>query len=170
MDEGQILHARQGALAVLKFAGKIGFAQGGSRQLLASLNEFLNRIIETGEAQDFLVDLTEATGMDSTALGLLAKTTKYTLERFNRKTVLLVTAGDMDRIIESVGFDRVFLVVHTSGECPTDMEALAEVEGSDRDWAGTVLAAHRELCSLNDENSNAFRGVVESLEEALGER
>lgn len=168
MGEGQILHARRGALAVLKFIGKIGFAQGGSRQLLASLNAFLNRMIASGEVEDFLVDLTEATGMDSTALGLLARTTKYTLEHSDRKTVLLVTDGDMDRILESVGFEKVFLVVHSSGECAAELGALSQVEETDRDWATTVLAAHRELCSLNKENADTFKGVVECLEEALG--
>ena len=170
MGEAQILHARQGGLAVLKFIGKIGFAQGGSRQLLASLNTFLSSVIAAGEVEDFLVDLTEATGMDSTALGLLAKTTKYTLERFNRKTVLLVTDGDMDRTLESVGFEKVFLVVHATGQCPTGLESISEVEESDKEWAVTVLAAHRELCSLNEENASTFKAVVECLQESLGEK
>lgn len=170
MDTGNILYARRGDLVALKFVGRIGFAQGGSRHLLASLNTFLNGLFEAGDVRYFLVDLTEASGIDSTGLGLLAKITKHTIQRFSRKAILLTMTEDMERILESMGFHAVFLIIHGPPEQCTDLTSLPEVEESDREWACTVLAAHKELCALNEANRETFRGVVDTLEDALERR
>ncbi len=164
MDTGNVLYARQGNVVVLRFVGKLGFAESGSRSTTAALNAFLKQLFEAKDFENILLDLTEATSIDSTTLGLMAKITKFSMEHFGRKTMILSMNENIDRILESVGFDRVFVMVHEAASPCPDMIALPAANDSDREWISTVLTAHQELCRLNERNYATFKCLVEMLE------
>ena len=166
MKPGNILYSRLGSLAVLKFVGKLGFAEAGSRHLSSSLNAFLDQLFEMRNFENILLDLTEAESIDSTNLGLMARITKFCMQQFNRKAVIVTMNENTNRLLESVGFDKVFVVVHKAVAPCTEMTAIPVVNQTDPEWAQTVLSAHRELCEMNEKNNDTFRGVVELLEEA----
>ena len=94
----------------------------------------------------------------------MAKISLKSQEKFHCLPTIISCKDDINRILFSMGFDNVFVIVNDAsgaigqlGELPTQMvseEAMRE----------QVLEAHRVLMSLNSANENTFRELVEALE------
>ena len=116
-----------------------------------------------------VVDLTEAVGIDSTSLGLLAKLSLRTKERIHEVPTLVSTNEDITRILQSMGFnDQIFTIV-TDSYAPED--SLSEIPADNIDEhvaARHVLEAHQVLMELNENNKNEFRDLVTELERHPG--
>lgn len=157
-DGGEVLYARQDRLYVLKFVGAIRYT------LSCSLHQFLDRLFTQQDFDAILIDLTEATCIDSTNLGLLAKIANAMWERNDAKTTIISTNPDIDETLASVGFDRIFTICNDVRNCrPTD-RTVAIAAPSKTDLAQTLFEAHRLLSGLNERNRQMFRSVVEALE------
>ena len=164
MNEGKYLCAREDRLLVLKLVGRITYA--GS----AGFEAFLDRILADGDFNDVVIDLTETTYIDSTNLGLLARVGAFTIERRQRKTTLLSTNPDVNQVLTSMAFDRVFLLVDHPEECVGPFELIPN--GPDSEWrmACRMVEAHRTLMQLSAENRIRFQSVVDVLEAGLRKR
>ena len=108
--------------------------------------------------------LTEAQGIDSTNLGLLARIANPVQERFHHKTTLVSTNADVNRTLETMGFFEVFNVDQHPLDQPIRAEDLPPAEAADRETADAIVLAHRTLADLNERNREMFRSVVEALE------
>ena len=155
---GKILLAEREGVKVLKFVGDVRVA------LSPTLSEFVKSLGKTTNAHSIIIDLTETEGIDSTSLGLLAKISLKSQEALHCLPTIVSSKDDITRILFSMGFDNVFVIVNEAngevgplGELPTQMvseDALRE----------QVLEAHRILMSLNRQNEDTFRNLVEALE------
>lgn len=155
---GKILLAEQDGVEVLKFVGDVRVALG------PTISEFVNGLGQRKDIHSIIIDLTETEGIDSTTLGLMAKISLKSQETFHTLPTIVSSNEDITRILFSMGFDNVFVIVNEAsdevgplGELPTQLvseEALRE----------QVLEAHRVLMSLNSENKERFRDLVEALE------
>ncbi len=158
MLAARILYAVHDCTYVIKFVGDVRVP------LCACLEGFLERMFADTTLRSVLIDLTETDGIDSTALGLIAKIAVALKERLQRKPVILSTNADVTRILLSMGFDRVFVMMEKSPEGDELLDELPMVEPSHNDLARNVLEAHRVLMGLNEKNRATFRDLVEALE------
>ena len=155
---GKVLFAKQNDVHVLKFVGDVRVTLG------PTLSNFLNDIGQQKNQKSIVIDLTDTTNIDSTSLGLLAKISLRCQEALNVKPTMVSTNEDVNRILASMGFEKVFVIIDQEitdgielGELPTHI--VSEVALREQ-----VLEAHKVLMSLNAKNHASFCDLVEALE------
>jgi len=109
------------------------------------------------------VDVTEADGLDSTTLGMLAQLAIQTKERFDFRPAIFSTNPSIDRLLDTMGFDQLF---ERRSECCNTDSAIQEIPAVPCE-AGEVkrqvLEAHRTLMTMSDDNADAFKDLVSTL-------
>ena len=159
---GKIRHQAVNGHRILKAEGDVRVSQS------PALSQYLESLKSDEHLQSFVIDLSEADSLDSTALGLIAKIAIYTEAKFGFKPIVFDASEDVSRIIRSMGFEKI-LVMETRGG--VEAERLEEIECDevpDCDLRQAVLDAHRTLMSLCPENWDSFSDLVEALESELG--
>src|SRR5690606_19132932 len=102
MSNGKILAADYKHMAMLKFVGDV-------RVLMSStLDAYCQGLYRRAVLDAMVVDLSETTGVDSTALGLLAKMAIQLRNRFNVVPTVYSPQPDITRILRSMSFDVIF--------------------------------------------------------------
>jgi anti-anti-sigma factor len=156
---GQVSYAVIEPRAFLKLSGVL------RHPLSKRLNLAVAKLFARPGIRSVVVDLQEAEFIDSTCLGLLAKVATTCQERGLDWPVLVSTHREINRLLCSMGFDRVFVLVENPEE-PTagwqSAEALAGV--ANRPDPQLVLVAHRALCEINAQNRHLFQNVIDQLE------
>jgi len=77
----------------------------------------------------------------------------------------LVSVNDnITRVLLSMGFDKVFVLVKQLDEDLEPMQELAEGDFSDLSVQQKVLEAHRTLMGMNQKNHQEFKNLVDVLE------
>lgn len=159
MSTGKILFADKDGVFVLKFTGDVRVSFG------PTITSVLERVCKSREFNTVIVDLTETTGIDSTALGLLAKVSIQTQKIFGDVPTLVSANEDITRLLFSMGFEKIF---HIINEQPDACNGLGEIpldHISEPEMRKQVLEAHRVLMDLNENNRNLFNDLVEALQE-----
>lgn len=158
MTTGRIQFAESEGTFVLKFIGDVRLT------LCAALDAYIEKIFNALSFKAIVIDLTETHNIDSTSLGLLAKLSILSQERIGQLPTLVSTHEDMNRLLQSMGFDQIFNIVAKT--TPTDAE-LKDLPGqmlSEDRVRDRVLEAHRILMNLNEHNRAAFTDLVSTLE------
>ncbi len=161
MLSGKILFAEQTGTYVLKFVGDVRLT------LCSTLDQFLATTLEHDDFKSVIIDLTETTGIDSTSLGLLAKLSVRLKRRHQQRPTIVSTNEDITRVLLSMGFDKVFILIQDCVACSSELQELDLLLESEERVRERVLEAHRALMDLNDNNREAFRDLVRSLESDL---
>ena len=161
MTAGKAFYAKQGTTYVIKLVGDIRYTMG------CSLDEFLNQLFEEVDFDDIVVDLSEATCIDSTNLGLLAKIANFMQSRFAKKATLVSTNVDINQLLDSVGFNDVFNICADSLNCSEAGFRLPASDPSKPELTKTMFEAHSILSELNVHNREMFKNVVETLKNKL---
>ena len=159
--DGRILFAAHDGVHVLKFVGDVRVTLG------PAISEFLDKIGNCASFQSIVIDLSETVGIDSTSLGLLAKIAMRVDESFGAVPTIISTNEDITRILLSMGFDQVFVIVRERGEGLAEASAATELpcgRVSEGEMRQQVLDAHRTLMSMNDTNHDTFKDLVNALE------
>ena len=155
---GKILFAQRDGVQVLKFVGDVRVTLG------PTMNTFLSTLSQCKTFKSIIIDLTETDAIDSTSLGLLAKISLTTQETFGTIPTIISPNEDITRILESMGFDKEFVIVkELITECGQLGELPVEII-SESNLRKQVLEAHKILMSLNQRNQGEFRDLVEALE------
>lgn len=158
MTNGAIYYAKRDATYVVKFVGDIRCTMG------CALDEFLDHLFGRNDFDTITIDLSEASTIDSTNLGLLAKVANFMHGRFHRKPLLISTNGDINAVLDSMGFDDVFELCRKDGDGRLQSgEPLEIAEPSKHAMARTMLDAHRTLSDLNENNRQEFKSVIGAL-------
>ena len=158
MSDGKIQFAEYNETFVLKCVGDVRLT------FCSALNETIEKILKTNSFKSIVIDLTEVISIDSTTLGLLAKLSILSKRKFGMLPTLASTNPDVSRVLDSMGFNQVFNVVHTPAPCPECLDDLPEQDQSEAVVKERVLEAHQILMSLNQSNRDAFRDLVSALE------
>ncbi|MCB1714453.1 MAG: STAS domain-containing protein [Candidatus Competibacteraceae bacterium] len=162
MQFGEIYYGKQGSSYIIKFVGDIRYT------LSCSLDNFLDRLFQQNDFSQITIDLTETTNIDSTNLGLLAKIANFMRTRFKRKPLLISTNDNVNRVLDSMGFDDVF---ERCGDCEHCLESVArqleDCQASKGQMARIMLDAHTVLCNISEHNRKEFQGVVGALRSRL---
>ena len=158
MQAGKILVADHGGAFVIKLVGDVRLT------LCTTIDDFVESMFAAPDFIGVLIDLTEAEGIDSTTLGLLAKLAVQARQRFHLMPVILSTKPDITRLLRSMGFSRVFDIRE---EFLINDQKLGElpVAGNSEDGVREkVIEAHRVLMGLNQNNHAKFSELVSTLE------
>jgi anti-anti-sigma factor len=158
MREGSIFFAHEGDSYVLKFVGEVRLT------LCTTLDRHLEQVLAVGKVKHILVDLTETDSIDSTSLGLIAKLAVGASRLSLEPPTLVSTNEDVTRILFTMGFERIFLLLETMPTSLVDLKRLPFVQESDSAVRDRIIEAHKVLMSLNEANRDAFVDLVTTLE------
>jgi anti-anti-sigma factor len=159
MQPGKILVADHGGSYIIKLIGDVRLT------LCTALDDFYEEMFGAADFASVMVDLSEAENIDSTTLGMLAKLALKAKERYQFVPVILSTNPDINRVLESMSFDRVFRIRHEPLEDESDLIELPQVADSEEKVRDRVLEAHRILMGLSNTNHAKFRELVGLLEQ-----
>jgi len=121
-------------------------------------------MFEDPEFRSVLFDLSDAEAIDSTTLGLMAKISLTEQDRFDMIPVVLATNPGIQRILQTMGFGDIFTIVDSLEKPVLDVEPLVCETGSEEQVKARVLEAHQILMGLNQHNAEAFRDLVQMLQ------
>lgn len=157
-NEGRVKAAFESGVFVLKLCGDVRLT------LCATLDNQAQQLAETPGLQALIIDLREATNVDSTALGFLAKVAMAVQDKVEHKPTIVVDNPDVQRMLEVMGFAQFFTLV----EAPiTEVSELCDLPEVHTDLEATrqrILEAHRILMRMNEHNREEFQPLVEMLE------
>jgi anti-anti-sigma factor len=131
-----------------------------------AIERFTERLLEAGRVRSLAFDLTAATLLDSTNLGLIARLAERTRAVERGRPVIVSSNEDVTSVLSSMGFGEAFTIV------PRDASlAVADLEEpiitgppSKAELRDTMLAAHRTLAALSDKDRAELEAVVAMLE------
>ncbi|WP_323750936.1 STAS domain-containing protein [Marinobacter sp.] len=154
----KILQADKQGIYVLKFIGEIRL------NLCSTLDHLVETITRDPEFKTVVIDLTETEIVDSTTLGLLAKIALAAHKQSHFLPTLISTNPDVTRIISSMGFDKIFIIVREPASRIEDLEEIPVLKASEQQVREKVLDAHKVLMGMNSKNREEFKNLVRALE------
>lgn len=159
MQAGRILQASRNGVYVLKLMGDVRLT------LCTALDEFIEEMFSAPDFTSVAIDLSEADGLDSTTLGLLAKIAIRAQQDCHFRPIIVTSDSSITRLLNSMCFERIFDIRDHGIETMEDYGELAIAVSSEQDVKARVLEAHRTLMGLSQENEASFRDLVNTLEQ-----
>jgi anti-anti-sigma factor len=136
MLKGRIIVADQEGTHVIKFLGDVRLT------LCPALDQYLDNMFNSRYFKTILIDLTEAEGIDSTTLGMLAKMSIRMKKKMGFVPTLVSINDNITRVLDE----------------------LSQGQFSELTVQEKVLEAHRTLMSMNQKNHQEFKNLVDVLE------
>ncbi|MGI9322094.1 MAG: STAS domain-containing protein, partial [Pseudomonadales bacterium] len=153
---GKILYAEHEGVHVLKLVGDVRLTLG------PVITQFLDHLRSCEGFKQIVVDLKETQGIDSTALGLLAKVAICSRESFDSTPAVICPDPDIARLLRSMAMEQVCHLVPEMAADESDLAELPRQNVSEDTLREEVLLAHRTLMSLNTGNKKKFKDLVQS--------
>ena len=158
MSDGQVLAAHESGAYVLRFVGDVRLT------LCASIEDYVEQMLEDPDFSSVWVDLCDAEGIDSTTLGQLAKLAIAVEQRYGFRPAIFCCDAGINRLLCSMGLDRLFEMYEKTC-CATGFgQEIPMVPGSEDSVRETVVDAHRVLMGVSPENRARFSELVSTLE------
>jgi len=158
MQPGQILVADHDGVYVIKMVGDVRLT------LCISFDQFIESMLGKPDFSTVLFDLSEASGIDSTTLGLMARIGIQAKERFNITPTVLSTNAGINRILDAMGFRDIFCVVSELKTPVTPGQPLQQNTAEENTIKQKVIDAHKVLMTMNQQNFDSFCNLVKVLE------
>lgn len=160
MPDGRVLHRMAGARHHLRYSGRVQYT------MAPAIERFADGFIDEVSPADLLFDLREATMLDSTNLGLMARlAARADRDNTGERCTIVSSNEDVTEVLRSMGFEEIFAIVPAdpAADEPGLDEEITPQPTSQIDLLRTMLEAHRVLATL-DESDASFRAVVDQLE------
>jgi len=157
MNSGRILVANVNNIPILKFIGDVRVLMSGT------LDNYFSTLYSKPILDRMVVDMTETQGIDSTALGLLAKMAIQLRNRFNVSPTIISTNPDITKILKSMSFDLICDIVEDANPRNADYDELSQVNDSEDHVRQKVIEAHQTLMTLSEDNRAEFQDLVSAL-------
>ena len=154
----RILAARAGGTVIIRLLGDVRYT------ISATFKEFLETLFHDPQVTNIVLDLSDTDNIDSTNLGLLAQVANHSRQHLHHKSVIVSNNHDVNEVLHSVGFDRVFLLTPELDIPTAQLRELQQEPASREELAGILLDAHRALMGISEDNRIKFRDVVSALE------
>lgn len=158
MEGSNYVVLKEASPVILQVRGRASF------DTCAPVREFFSNRRSAGQTE-FIVDLKDCRGMDSTFLGILAGLAND-LTRVGGSITLTRPGETLVAIIQNLGLDRLLKVVadfeNATAGTPLPAQSLNEIE-----QAKLVLQAHESLVAANPATKPNFLDVIEFLKERL---
>ena len=160
MQAGRILAASQEGAYVIRMVGDVRLT------LSTTIDEYFQKMYEDPNFASVWVDLSEAEGIDSTTLGLLAQLALNVKRQFGFRPVIYSSDAGIVRLLKSMGFQRLFDLQEMVC-ADSDAIEIPMVQGSAEAVKEKVLEAHRALMGISEENRAQFQDLMAALERGL---
>lgn len=137
----------------------------GSMHNASALDAFAEREIEEG-AQQFILDLSECTGVDSTFMGTLLGLSNRVRELDAGAGIALINVDDHARKqLSSVGVDAFVTLVPGETPLPRKLKLtqLSTEPVSDRERLKLMVRAHKDLVSADSRNEAKFGAFLSAI-------
>ncbi|MFG6668079.1 STAS domain-containing protein [Halomonas sp. HNIBRBA4712] len=162
IEEGRIKAAFDSGVFILKLCGDVRLT------LCATLDVQAKRLADTPGLRSVIIDLREATNVDSSALGFLAKVAMAVKGRLEHPPTIVVDNPDIQKMLDVMGFERFFTLVGAPLKDADALDAvlteLPEVPSDEEGLRDRILEAHRLLMHMSEHNREQFQSLVEMLE------
>ena len=158
MNEGRVKAAFDSGVFVLKLCGDVRLT------LCSTLDTQAQQLARTPGLHSLLVDLREATNVDSTALGFLAKVAIAVEGRVLYKPTIVVDNPDVQRMLEVMGFAQYFAMLKKPFTEISELRDLPEIPADREELRQRILEAHRILMRMSEHNREQFQPLVKMLE------
>jgi len=157
MNSGKILVAKVNNVPILKFIGDVRVLMSGA------LENYFSSLYTSAILDRMIIDMTETEGIDSTALGLLAKMAIQLRNRFNVSPTIVSTNPDITRILKGMSFDLIFNIVDEPYNREASFDELCRVDENEDEIRKKVIEAHQTLMALSEDNRIEFQDLVFAL-------
>lgn len=158
MDQNKVLYAIENRCLYLKMTGAIRHLQ------CASLDVLFRKVTEQDQVNKFVVDLRQATYLDSTSLGMIARMARYMKKKSDDKLVLISINKDVNQILNLVQFSSVANIVDKWENLPEKFFETDQIIKPIQSLREMIIQSHQELSQINENNRKKFITVIESLE------
>ena len=159
MQAGKILVGQYQGAFVIKLVGDVRLT------LCTTIDDYFNQMFGGPDFVGVVIDLSEAEGIDSTSLGLLAKLAIQAKQLYQLIPMVVSPNPNISRLLTSMGFDKVFDICESAEKSAKgELSELAVVCGDENCVRSKIIEAHRILMNLNEENRQAFSALVTTLE------
>ena len=158
MHEAKILAASHDGAYVIRLEGDVRLT------LCTTIDDYFDKMFDDPAFASVWVDLCGAQGLDSTTLGLLAKLALTVKERFGFQPAIYSCDPGINRLIRSMGFQRLFELREEVCGDPEEAVAIPVVQGSEAVVKDKVIEAHKVLMELSPENRARFKDLLTALE------
>ncbi len=160
MAEGKYFFAREGEKVFFKLTGNLKYISSGK------FDAFLDQILEE-DFEEAMIDLSEAEFIDSTNLGFLARIAEFMTDKYCKKVTIYSTNIEINTVLESVGFDEVFVLVKDSSDAFSDISEIPPAEIKERERTLMMLESHQALMRISEKNIPVFKSCVDLLKSSL---
>jgi anti-anti-sigma regulatory factor len=158
-DQGKILVGEFDHSYVVKMRGYIRLT------LCASLGRYMERIFGAEDhPRQVLIDLSDATGLDSTTLGLIARLALYCQDHFHFKPLVFCDRAELLQDLHTMALDEFLDIVSRTPPQPQEMRELPVVDASAQELKKRIIDAHKLLASLNPQRESEFLDLVRAIE------
>jgi len=158
IPEGRVKAAFDAGVFVLKLCGDVRLT------LCATLDRQAQQLAETPGLTTLIIDLRDATNVDSTALGFLAKVAMAVEGRLAERPTIVADNPDIQRMLDVMGFARYFTQVEAPITEVCELCDLPEIPCDIEETRQRILEAHRILMRMSEHNREEFQPLVEMLE------
>ena len=156
---GRILVGGHDGVYVLRFDGDVRVTLSGS------FDHYLEKMLADDNLVSVLVDLSDAVAIDSTSLGVLAKLSLQLQKKRERLPTLVCESPDILRVLYNMGFEDVFAIVNENFETAQNLAELPmSNDMTEEALRERVIQAHKVLMSMNQQNAQTFKDLVDALE------
>ena len=161
----RIQYAVSENVVFIKLAGRVSYSA------LSGFDFFVDKLFHWLDVGDILVDLDDATYIDSTNLGLLAVLASSIIKNRGFKPKMVSSNSVITENIETMGLDRVYLLIKDGlTVAPECLVEIPKVEQDQLQQARHILDAHKKLMELSENNRKIFHNVVEFLEKDVNQQ
>jgi anti-anti-sigma regulatory factor len=163
MKDGKILYSGVNGVFVVRFIGDVRVT------LCMTIENCLNLLVDDLSLTSVVVDLTQAEGIDSTSLGLIAKLGILGKNLTKKPVSIISTNSDITRLLVSMGFkDTLFVILDNIPSLANaiDLEEVPNQSCTEQEAKQRVIEAHKILMNLNADNAAKFSDLVNVLEQS----
>nr|WP_300309021.1 STAS domain-containing protein [Halomonas sp.] len=159
IHEGRVKAAFESGVFVLNLSGDVRLP------LCATLDYQAQQLSRTPGLKAVMIDLRDATNVDSTALGFLAKVAMALKGKLEQPPTIVADNPDVKRMLEVMGFATYFTMVEQPIAEVAELEDLMQLPADEEGLRQRILEAHRILMDINEHNRQQFQPLVEMLEQ-----
>ena len=158
----QILFACVDQCCFFKLSGELRYTNA------SGMDDLVERLFSAKiQCTELVVDLNQASFIDSTYIGLLAALARFAQQHQLAKPVLFCTVPAINELLLSLCFDQAFDLVQQSTDPDIDLTSVQAMPYSDQQKGQMILRAHEALIALNEQNKTQFQSVVDLLKQQL---
>ena len=158
MQAGRILVAQHDGTFIIKLVGDVRLT------LCTTIDEYFNEMFSSPNFVGVLIDLSDAEGIDSTSLGLMAKLAVQAQQNYHLVPIIYSPNPSITRLLDSMGFNKVFEIHQKIDQPCDDLGELPVVNADEECVRNKIIEAHKVLMTLNEENHETFSALVSTLE------